>query len=749
MILTTFSILCLAGSVPAYGLEAGITLDVHQDIHDQVLWPNDFHIEGYICSNSGIQPGLIDHIDDLFGVPPGTFTWTIHKVSADPTDCWYWFEATWAFPQGQGYIPYCTVLHLGLLFDVDAANVIIDVIGWWTRNGMPVGGLIGNLRNSGYVPAVGFNVADTDTPQVVTIGNGLLPSDPPLPPIPLPPPPINPPPWPPDGIDLWIQRADVIPFPPGSPPNFRELYEFGQQRTWPGWVPVTYNDGQPISPGRPLYWAPDSFFDVFLESAPPPGPGNLGVQSPFSIQPGGFLVARQLIAFYNNTTREYEQRWFWEIHGAQANEACCFPNGTCQDILPFDCRQQGGTPKGPGTVCYPGLCLPQGACCYGTIAPLCVVTDQQTCLQQYLGQWKGVGTNCNDLNGNGVADICEQVQEPQACCLPNGTCQMLPVEQCLQIPGQPMGSGTRCLGDLNENGVDDICEAKWYQMPDLSTNGIDIYDSKPLILADDFQCNKRTLITDIRIWGSWLNDILPSDGPGAVAFTLSIHADIPDPDNQGPLYSQPGQVLWWKQFAPFTFNVRQFQAQINEGWWDPRTPNYLFPGDHVCWEYYFQIPAAEAFCQEGSQEHPIVYWLDVQATPMGGTAVAQFGWKTSVNHWNDDAVWGQGMEPYPGPWNELRYPAQHPLHQQSIDLAFAIAGDHPCPNGCPTCRGDLNGDNAINGLDIQCFVDCVLGGTIPAVCNCVCGDMNGDLTTDMLDLQPFVNALLYSTGPCP
>jgi len=910
-IVTAFTLM-MAWAVPAFGLQAGITLDVHQDIYDPAFWPNDFHIRGYICSNDGIQPNLIDHVDDVFGVPPGTFTWTIQKVSTDPTDCWYWFEATWAFPAGQGYIPYCTVLHFGLLFDVDAANVIIDLVGWWTRDGVPVGGMIGGLNNSGYVPAVGFNVQDTSSPQIVTIGNGLLPPLPPLPPDPLPPPPINPPPWPPDATELWILQADVIPFPPGSPPDFRELWEFGQQQTWPGWVPVTHNNGVPISPGQPLYWAPDSFFDIFLEMSPPPDPENLGVLSTFSIEPGGFLVARQRVQFLNNN-QQVEERWFWEIHGAQENEACCFPNGTCRDILPFDCLQQGGIPQGPGTVCYPGLCPAQGACCYGTVALLCIVTDQQTCEQQYLGQWKGVGTNCDDLDGDGVADICEEVQETQACCLPNGTCVMLPVEDCLQMLGTPMGAGTRCLNDLNENGTDDLCEAKWYQMPDLSTNGIDIYACKPLILADDFLCTKRTLITDIRVWGSWLNDILPAEGAGAVEFTLSIHADIPDPDGEGPLYSMPGQVLWFRKFAPFTFNVQMFQSQIDEGWWDPRTPSYIFPGDHVCWLYYFQVPEAEAFCQEGSPENPIVYWLDVQARPVGEAAVAQFGWKTSIDHWNDDAVWGQGIEPYPGPWQELRYPPGHELHPDSIDLAFAIAGDHPCvdeldfgdapdsyqtllasngarhaivpgvmlgasidaepdgqpdplalgddndilypppnddedgivfltplargrpatfdviastlgavsawidfdgngsfaeadnmilagasvgagvttftivvpptavlgptfarfrfctpsvalpffgtaPDGevedyaveivCP-CLADVNGDNTIDGLDIQCFVDCFVGGVIPAGCYCPCADMDGNGIVDMGDVPLFVNALLYNTGPCP
>jgi len=54
---------------------------------------------------------------------------------------------------------------------------------------------------------------------------------------------------------------------------------------------------------------------------------------------------------------------------------------------------------------------------------------------------------------------------------------------------------------------------------------------------------------------------------------------------------------------------------------------------------------------------------------------ATFGWKTSLDHWNDDAVWIEELEPYEGDWNELIYPPDHEMHPESIDLAFAIIGN--------------------------------------------------------------------------
>jgi hypothetical protein len=65
----------------------------------------------------------------------------------------------------------------------------------------------------------------------------------------------------------------------------------------------------------------------------------------------------------------------------------------------------------------------------------------------------------------------------------------------------------------------------------------------------------------------------------------------------------------------------------------------------------------------------------------------RFGWKTSRDHFNDDAVfidlpdiWNLPVDTIlppnaPGtalPWNEMRYPITHPFTGESIDLAFVI-----------------------------------------------------------------------------
>ncbi|MFH1110199.1 MAG: type II secretion system protein [Planctomycetota bacterium] len=47
---------------------------------------------------------------------------------------------------------------------------------------------------------------------------------------------------------------------------------------------------------------------------------------------------------------------------------------------------------------------------------------------------------------------------PEACCLPNGTCDFTPADRCRQMGGVPRGPGSQCLGDANGNGIDDACE---------------------------------------------------------------------------------------------------------------------------------------------------------------------------------------------------------------------------------------------------------------------------------------------------
>jgi len=234
---------------------------------------------------------------------------------------------------------------------------------------------------------------------------------------------------------------------------------------------------------------------------------------------------------------------------------------------------------------------------------------------------------------------------------------------------------------------DDTMPFKWVQHPDLEYTGMDIDATTDgiwpaQILADDFECTVQGPITDIHIWGSWLNDFLPyGDDPTAVSFTISIHADIPADDPGGPGYSMPGDVLWLWTFNPGEFTVRPYATDLQEDYFVPclQPPLWLLANDTICWQYNFYIDDPDIqFIQQGTTADPCVYWIDVQAQPLD--TQARFGWKTSLEHWNDDAVWGQGLEPWTGPWYELFYPDGHPYQFESIDLAFVIDGSSTQPD---------------------------------------------------------------------
>jgi len=193
------------------------------------------------------------------------------------------------------------------------------------------------------------------------------------------------------------------------------------------------------------------------------------------------------------------------------------------------------------------------------------------------------------------------------------------------------------------------------QLPNLSSMGLDVRAVVPGEVADDWRCTQTGLVTDIHFWGSWLNDHVDPNP----AFNLSIYPDVPV--GPGNPYSHPGGVLgnpiWSLSVA--SVPVRRLYAEANENFYDPLKGQILGPDTQV-WQYNVYVPEALAF----KQEKGTIYWLSVQSAKP--TSDYTFGWKTSLDHWNDDAVardLAQGI-----PWLELR----DPRTQQSLDMAFVI-----------------------------------------------------------------------------
>ncbi|MCP4375527.1 MAG: PEP-CTERM sorting domain-containing protein [bacterium] len=189
----------------------------------------------------------------------------------------------------------------------------------------------------------------------------------------------------------------------------------------------------------------------------------------------------------------------------------------------------------------------------------------------------------------------------------------------------------------------DISASNWYQG----------------LLADDWQCSQSGPVDDIHIWGSWKGDAIDT----ITAVHVSIHSDIPDPDGPtGPEYSMPGTLLWERDFTSTQFTVRDYGTGDQGFYWPAGSTGGVWPGDHTKYhQINFDNIANPFIQQEGT-----IYWLDIQVTHSSDTT--WWGWKTTQNHWNDDAVWWDYSNQQ---WQELRDPL-NPVSGESLDLAFVI-----------------------------------------------------------------------------
>jgi len=232
----------------------------------------------------------------------------------------------------------------------------------------------------------------------------------------------------------------------------------------------------------------------------------------------------------------------------------------------------------------------------------------------------------------------------------------------------------------------------WEQLPDMSTGldvldgpGTDTRDWHETLIADDFQLDTTGPITDITIYGTYLEDNRVGE---PLLFDLVIYEDIPAA--QSPTgYSMPGDPVW-SAYELATSEVPY--ALATEAFYDPdRT---LIRGQETeIWQYYFNIDPATAFAATSGE----TYWLGVHHSmdldDDGDVDIDDFvtlkandwafAWKTTADGWNDAATWTSvgtfgsfpytGLDPLPtGPWGDLTYPSGHPRANDPIDMAFSL-----------------------------------------------------------------------------
>jgi len=202
----------------------------------------------------------------------------------------------------------------------------------------------------------------------------------------------------------------------------------------------------------------------------------------------------------------------------------------------------------------------------------------------------------------------------------------------------------------------------WPQLPDLDETGMDVeFPDAPL--GDDWMCTQTGPVTDIHIWGSFEDDVLPDGGPGALGFFIFIMSDNPGPP------STPVSILWSKMFNPGSYVVNQVANNNPEDWYDPWTGLWMNNNHLNAYQYDFFIEDS-FFVQDSGT----VYWL-VIATTSG--LEYSFGWKTTEFHrrYRDDAVWQYGPI-----WTPMFYPPGHEYADLTLDLAFVITGPECWPS---------------------------------------------------------------------
>jgi len=264
-------------------------------------------------------------------------------------------------------------------------------------------------------------------------------------------------------------------------------------------------------------------------------------------------------------------------------------------------------------------------------------------------------------------------------------------------------------------------------LPDLSTAGMDMNVSD-MTLAEDFYTCETSLVTDIHIWGTWLDDVLPEGDTSNVGFTLGLHENAVVEGPYGP-EDKPGVPIWYGNFGQYTggyqeryFTVREYATGVGSTWLRPSNGETSPNAATTCYQYNCHIVIDPPELEW--DEH---YWLVIRAYPT--TEDAKFGLKTSPEGCCGWSQWTWGGEPLNNPesWVTVYLGG-------AVPLSFVVTGPLP---------GDTDGDGDVDLSDLAALL---------AVYGACDGDPNFDATIDYdesgcIDLPDLATLLSnYGTG---
>jgi hypothetical protein len=250
------------------------------------------------------------------------------------------------------------------------------------------------------------------------------------------------------------------------------------------------------------------------------------------------------------------------------------------------------------------------------------------------------------------------------------------------------------------------------QLPDPNGWDVDFHD---WWLGDDWLCTESGPVTDIHFWFSFQGDVF-MDLPYV---DVSIWSNNPGPP------STPNQMLWSYQFLPDDFIIAGPWVG-DQGWFLP--PDWFQRPDHI--EYWqINIPDIE---QPFDQQEGTIYWLVIRmpffVDPFAPPGV---GWKTSLENYEDNAVYGSPTE-----W----FPIFDPISGENIDFAFVIDGGGPDPYCCLEITG-VNGGLLNPANSFKVFANITNTGTG------TCYNVNWSITFNGLIFFGPANGVLADIPP--
>jgi len=239
------------------------------------------------------------------------------------------------------------------------------------------------------------------------------------------------------------------------------------------------------------------------------------------------------------------------------------------------------------------------------------------------------------------------------------------------------------------------------------------------LVADDWRCLRRTPVTALSWWGSYIGYGYEAGSTGPFMplpvapnrFNLRIWTDVSAGADPCYSYSHPGEVIW-------DYNaVKYDEVLVGYDKYPHGEPN------EPVFRYSVKLPEDKWFQQPDYNE---VFWLSVQAIYEIADPPYLWGWTNHQHVFNDDAVQGHEDIVSGWVWDELKDQTG-----ASEDMSFMLFTD---PNECSNCA-NYNRDATVNFFDYAEFAnEWYWSGPAGGYNN---GDLNCDGTVDLYDLDIF------------